>query len=235
MAWQFNPTDLFCIKVMSDVQDPLWQLCEQLEFNVFRECHYVAPYEQGRLDDFDRFQRSVFVASVDGKGGVTGSMRLVFHQAVDMQKTYFPTLGTAQIKKWPEREQRYLERDLDCLILYPEMYDRVMALPASSCVDVSTMTILREQRNAKISRAIITRATFLAWEMSVRYALGAIDTLLLSKLIQRGMPFHALGPSVVYWGSPTTPVIMDTHHIPMGLWRLMIPLMRLKGKIGREI
>ncbi|HCY83756.1 MAG TPA: hypothetical protein DHV36_01325 [Desulfobacteraceae bacterium] len=236
MKWRFNPPWRNETRIVASSRDPFWQRCEHLEFKVFSDCQYIQGNGLQRIHAFDRYQRSVFVASGCGQDDISGVIRLIFNNGRDMKKSYFPTLSGARLIHRSDGGRAASENNSDRLLIYKDRYTAdLLSLPADGCVDVSTMSVLPEKRDASISRSLITRAILLAWEMSVRYALGAIDTRFLEKLLSRGLPFVPIGPSVPYWGSPTTPVLMDTYRIPKGVGRMMIQIMKFKAMIGGTI
>ena len=235
MRWQFRRPWRKGTRIVASPRERLWQKCEQLEFKIFSDCNYINDNGRNRLHEFDGFQRSVFIASGREVGTLTGTMRLVFNNGTNMEKSYFPTLANARLIGTPDDGRFSVEKNQNQLLIYEDSYARLCALPATGCVDVSTMAVLPENRDTSVSGDLISRAIFLAWEMSVRYALGAIDTRFLKKVLQRGLPFVPLGPAVHYWGSPTTPVLLDTYRVPKGVWRVMIQMMKMKGLIGGVI
>jgi len=171
--------------IVTSRKDPLWDQCECLEFRVFQDCGYIDPAGRQRLDDFDQYQSSVFVAARDENCGVAGTMRLVFNTSSDMQQAYFPTLDRAMVIERPFYGQTHgiapgiSEKEGQPLLIYRKMYEKVMGLAATQCGDVATMTILPGKRDAWASRAMITRSLLIGWELSIRYALAAVDTRFL--------------------------------------------------------
>ncbi len=241
MEWRFRKAKTGKTNIVTSRKDPLWHQCECVEFRVFQDCNYIDPTGRQRLDDFDQYQSSIFVAAGDMSCGVTGTMRLVFNTSSDMQQAYFPTLDRAMVIERPFHSRTHgiapgiREKEGQILLIYRKMYEKIMGLPATQCADVATMAILPGKRDARASRAMITRSLLVGWERSIRYALGAIDTRFYIKLKQRGIPLQDLGPSIHYWGSPTTPILLDIYKIPKGWGRLLIPIMKLKGKLKGAI
>jgi len=71
--------------------------------------------------------------------------------------------------------------------------------------------------------------------LAYNYALAAIDTPFYGKLKARGLPFEALGPSVPYWGSPSTATFADAYQVLKGFGKLLIAghVLRGLGRWGR--
>ncbi|MEH0021281.1 MAG: hypothetical protein V6Z89_16625 [Desulfobacter sp.] len=243
MKWQFKREKKISTKVLNSSKSPLWNQCEELEFNVFSDCNYINLSEHKRINTFDKYQISLLIAAIRAiDRRLTGVVRVVCNINSDMQKEYFPTIDHADIIERPADSlaERYLlkqmkNRDRNKLIIFRDRYEEVMSLAASRCMDFSTFAILPEYRDAKTSNALITRTIFLSWERSVRYALTALDTQIYTKFKQRGLPVKALGPSAYYWGSPTIATLSDLYAAPKNFWKLLIPIMQLKGKIGGRV
>ena len=220
MQWRFKKLKKGRMNIVKNNKNTLWRACESLEFNVFKACNYIDASDRKRLDDFDKYQVSIFAAAQNSSGRVTGLLRLIFNTSSDMQMSYFPTLDHAKvIEKEEYRHPGYEKRktaqeDGKTLLIYNNAYEKLMCLTAATCMDWATMAILPENRDAITSTALLSRTILLGWERGVRYALAAIDHPLYLKFRERGLPFQAIGPSVHYWGSITTPVIMDMHRIP---------------------
>ena len=69
----------------------------------------------------------------------------------------------------------------------------------------------------------------------VRYAFMATDTPFYKKLAKRGLPIEELGPSTMYWGSPTIATLIDSFQIPKGLQKIILPLCYIKSKINMRL
>jgi hypothetical protein len=128
----------------------------------------------------------------------------------------FPTLDHAEV-----------------LRIDPEKLARILAMNPRRFIDIATMAVSKEKRDARASKALITRIMTHVWEMPpLRYALAGIDTVFYEKLKARDLPFEDLGPSVPYWGSPTTATFIDIYRIPKGPLKLVILCYVLRG-LGR--
>ena len=234
MEWQFKPLPKGKMTVVSSHIDPMWRKCEDLEFQVFSACRYIDPGGRRRLDDFDGYKRCLFIAAQDAAAQISGIIRLVFNPARSMNKGAFPTLNHARIlppgRQFPEDKAA----DGKTLFLHRKRYEWVMGLGARKIMDFATMAIDPRSRDAATSVALLSRAVFKGFERSVRYGMAAIDTPFYEKLRHRGLPFEAIGPSVHYWGSSTTPCIMDMYRVPTGIRKLIIPLMRVRGILGGD-
>lgn len=233
MEWRFRKLENGCINIVKKRKHTLWDECESLEFNVFNMCNYIDPIGRNRLDDFDRYKTSVFIAAKDANYQLKGALRLIFNDSNDMQQSYFPTIDNALIVERTSLMKTNGKGNK--LIIFRDMYEEMSNLAASECLDFATMAILPRHRDYRTSVALISRAIFEGWERSVRYGLSAVHTPLYIKFKQRGLPFRSLGPSVQYWGSPTTPGIMDMYAIPKKWRKLLIPAMWLKGMIGGKV
>jgi hypothetical protein len=92
------------------------------------------------------------------------------------------------------------------------------------------MAIPTEARDAKVSRALIAMSMKHVWGTPpLRYALTAIDTVFYKKLKARELPFEDLGPSVPYWGSPSTATFADSYRVLRGAWKLVTACYVLRG------
>lgn len=199
----------------------LWRQCETLEYSVFLESGYVEENPTDRLADFDCYTPMVFLAAFTGnrklpleQRRLSGVVRLVYApHARKMGPGLFPTIDHAKELEIP-----------------PENLKRVQVMNPRRCIDIATMVISKEKRDANASKALISKIMTWGWEHPhLRYAFAAIDTLLYRKLRERRLPFEDLGPSVMYMGSETTATVIDAFRIPNGLWKFVIPLLKLRG------
>lgn len=197
--------------------DPSWAACETLEYEVFTDpkIGFYEPNDEGRITDFDSFGHQEFVAAIlDGE--VVGTLRLIYADEPVMREGLFQTFD--------HRSE---------LGIYPESVERLEAIDPRNLVDFATMSVTRAARSSGAFEAIITRTLRRMWETNRRFGLACIDTPLYGKYKGRGLHFHDLGPSVPYWGSPTTAALLDSYSIPEGKDRLMIPLYRARGVLER--
>ena len=114
----------------------------------------------------------------------------------------------------------------------PEKLARIMTMDPRRCIDISTMAIPREKRDARASRALTTAIMKQVWGTPrLRYALATIDTVLYGKLKARDLPFEDLGPSVFYWGSPSMATFIDSYRVLKGLRKLVIAGYAARGLV----
>lgn len=209
---------------MTRKNDALYRRCESLEYRVFVESGCVEENPVGRIGEFDRYPHQAVLAAPTGERQappverrLTGAVRIIYApHAVRMGPALFPTLDHAE------------ELRID-----PEKLTRIMAMAPRRFIDIATMSISKEKRDARVSKALITRIMTHLWETPpLRYALAASDTAFYRKLKARDLPFEDLGPSVLYWGSPTTAPFIDSYRIPKGPLKLVIACYVLRG-LGR--
>jgi hypothetical protein len=254
----FSPTDKWIIekakriklRVVTRSDDALWRECEKLEYDVFFNCGYIPASDDQRFVRFDRYDNMEFMAAFVIENGksqcqkhLSGLVRVIYSS--DPGKPLaeqFPTLLDAKLLDFPSHEAVNDPKliphseDIQSLWLYSDQYDRIAKLDPRKCIDLATMAILPSRRDGKTSKALITGVLLRGWENPpVRYALGAMDEIFFKKANERNLPFEALGPSVMYLGSPTLPVLVDSYKIPKGFQKLLIPLYRLKGHLKRFV
>ncbi len=196
-----------------------WKACESMEYETFtdKDTGYFEKNDEGRIPDFDSFGQQEFVTAMI-EDRVVGVMRLVYSCEKSMREGLFQT---------------YDHRgDLN---VFPAMEKYMGSLDPTKTVDMSTMAIASDVRNAEISKAVITRTIQRIWETGRRHALACIDTPFYRKLKLRALDFQDLGPSTYYWGSPTTASVLDTYCIPKGINRLFIPYCRAKRFVIKSV
>ncbi len=167
-------------------------------------------------------------------------MRIVYaSNGSKMKKEMFPTLHDAKVLHYTSHDAvndaslKPPYEDNKTLWLYLDKFDEALALNPSRCIDMATLAVSEEGRRLKASIAIISRMISRIWEQPpIRYAFVAMDTEVYDRWKVRDVPHGVhkpLGPSVKYWGSPTTPILMDSFMYPRGFRKLVIILFRLKG------
>ncbi len=222
--WPYRGSDGIRVLTVTRRNDALYRQCESMEHRVFVESGYVEENPAGRIGEFDRYRHQAFLAALTGERArppdewrLSGTVRMIYAPHADrMGPGLFPTLDHAEE-----------------LRIVPEKLARIMAMNPRRFVDIATMCISKEKRDARASKALITRIMTHVWEMPpLRYALAASDTAFYGKLKARDLFFEDLGPSVPYWGSPTTATFIDSYRIPKGLLKLVIPCYVLRG-LGR--
>lgn len=199
----------------------LWRRCEALEYRVFLESGYVEESPAERIADFDRYGPMEFLAAFmgdrrlpPGQRLLTGVIRIVYAPlAREMGPGLFPTIDHA--------------KDLG---IPPENLKRVLAMEPGRCIDIATMAIPKENRDARASKALIAATATRVWEQPrLRYGFAAIDTPFYGKLKKRGLPFEDLGPPSMYMGSLSTATMIDGFRAPCGLRNILIPLLKFRG------
>jgi hypothetical protein len=209
------------VRTVRPADGALYRRCESLEYRVFTAAGYVARNPAGRIDALDGYPHHAFLAALTGdgrrppdEGELAGVMRIICApRARRMGPGLFPTLDHA-------RELR----------IDPRRLVRLMAMNPRRCIDIATMAVPAEGRDGRASRALITGLMqHVRGTAPLRYALAAIDTAFYEKLKARGLPFEDLGPSVLYWGSPSTATFADACRIPRGFGILLLAYYRLRG------
>ena len=225
--WPHRGDEDMQVRTVTPAEGALYRRCEALEYAVFLAAGYVAENPAGRIDALDRYPHQAMLAALTGdrqrpgeERPLAGVMRVIHApRARTMGPGLFPTVDHA-------RELR----------IAPEKLARVMAVDPRRCIDVATMAIAGGQRDGRASRALITEIMRDVWgRPPLRYALAAIDTPFYGKLKARGLPFEALGPSVPYWGSPSTATFADSYQVLKGFGKLVIAghVLRGLGRWGR--
>jgi hypothetical protein len=224
-GWPYRGGDGVQVLTVTRKDAALHRRCEILEYQVFVESGYVEANPEGRIAVFDRYPHQAFLAALTDdrrlppeERRLSGVVRIVYApHARAMGPGLFPTIDHAEE-----------------LRIAPEKLAKILSMNPRQFIDISTMTISKEKRDARASRALITRIMTHAWEMPpLRYALAGIDTVFYEKLKARDLPFEDLGPSVPYWGSPTTATFIDSYRIPRGLLKLVIAYYVVRG-LGRR-
>lgn len=204
----------------------LYRRCESLEYRVFLASGYVEENPDGRIAALDRYRHHAFLAALTGdrrrpqdEQELSGVMRIIYApRARQMGPDLFPTLDHGS------------ELRID-----QEKLARLMTMDPRRFIDIATMAIPKENRDARASRALITGIMRHVWgKPPLRYALAAIDTVFYGKLKARVIPFEDLGPSVPYWGSPSTATFADAYRVLRGIGKLVLAYYRVRGP-GRAL
>jgi hypothetical protein len=221
VRWPYRDGDGVQVLTVTRRDEGLYRRCESLEYRVFVEAGYVEENPDGRITELDRYRHHLFLAALAGNGKVphreqelSGVMRIITApRARTMGPGLFPTLDHA--KK---------------LRIDPERLARIMMMDPRQFIDITTMAIPKEERGARVSRALITMSMKHVWGTPpLRYALAAIDSAFYQKLKARELPFEDLGPSVLYWGSPSTATFADSYRVLRGWWKLVTAFYVLRG------
>jgi ornithine decarboxylase len=231
------PQDI-SIKIVQPENAELWPKCEALEYEVFHAEGYIESHPEKRISDFDDYSKKEFIAALENDQ-LVGVMRVTYSDAGQMAKELFPTLDHAKVLDYsyeeagrnPELKPPY--EDNKTLWLYSDMYEKVLVLEPTNTLDLTSMAIKRNKRYSAASKRIITQIMHRAWSQNKKHALGAIDTPFYQKLKARSLPFMDLGPSVIYWGTPTTPALLVTQEVFTGLKKMIIHYKRLQGLLDR--
>jgi hypothetical protein len=218
--WPIKKQENIKVIIVKPKDSGLWKLCEELEYNTFRECDYVPKSPSKRIKDFDVYSPMEFLVAFVGDNKnyderrIAGVVRLVYSpHAKKMDEGLFPTIDHAKE-----------------LNIYPEKLEELMKMDPRTFIDISTMSISKDKRDAKASKALITGIMMHGWEQPrLKYALAAIDTPFYEKLKERHLPFEDIGPSTMYWGSMTTPTFINASKIPTGIEKIVIPYQKIKA------
>ena len=248
--WTFEKAKRIELRVVTKSDETLWRECEKLEYDVFFDSGYIPASDDQRFNKFDRFDHMEFLAAFVIENGKThcqkhlsGMVRVVYSSdSIKSMEEQFPTLQDAKLLDIPSHEAINDPKlippseAIHNLWLYPDQYDRISKLDSRKCIDLATMAILPRWRDGKTSKALTTGVLLRGWESPpVRYAFGAMDESFFKKAKERNLPFVALGPSVMYLGSPTIPVWVDSYGIPKGFQKLILLLYRIKGHLKRFV
>ena len=242
--WTFEKSKHIELQIARFSDHSLWRDCEKLEYDVFLESGFVQESDDQRISLFDRYDNMEFFAAfvidkekAQFKKRLSGVARVIY--ASDERKNIneqFPTLFHAKRLNYSSREAfddtklTSLGEDNKTLWLYSDEYDRVMKLDPRACIDLASIAVIPSRRDGEIPKVITIAVLLRSWERPpIRYGFGAVDEIFLKKIIERNLPFEALGPSVMYWGSPCVATLVDSFKIPRGFQRLLIPVYRLKG------
>jgi hypothetical protein len=219
--WPYRNGDGVQVLTVTPRDEALFRRCESLEYRVFVEAGYEEENPEGRIAKLDRYRHHLFLAALTGDGTsphrereLSGVMRIITApHARTMGPGLFPTLDHAK------------ELRID-----PDRLARIMAMDPRQFIDISTMAIPTEARDARVSNALIAMSMKHVWGMPpLRYALTAIDTVFYRKLKERELPFEDLGPSVPYWGSPSTATFADSYRVLRGGWKLVAACYVIRG------
>ncbi len=245
--WDFLKSERIRLQIVRFSDYKMWRACEKLEYEIFLESGYISASDDQRINEFDRFNNMEFVAvmvikneNVPFEKRLSGAVRVIYGS--DDRKTIqeqFPTLLHAKRLNYsyqealsdPKLKPPY--ENNQSLWLYSNHYDRVLKLDPRKCIDIAAMAIIPSRRDGNISKILVTGVLLRGWEQSpIRYAIAAADETFYKKIKERNLPFEALGPSIMYWGSPTIPTLVDSFEIPKGFQRLLIPFYRLRGYLN---
>jgi hypothetical protein len=248
--WTFEKANRIELRVVTRADGALWRECEKLEYGVFLNCGYIQLSDDQRIEKFDRYDNMEFMAAFVIENGKTqcqknlsGLVRVVYSSdPINSLAEQFPTLLHANLLDFSSRDApdnlRLMppSEEIQCIWLYSDQNDRISKLDPRRCIDLATMAILPRWRDGKTSKALTTGVLLRGWEKPpIRYALGVMDESFFRKAIERNLPFEALGPSVMYEGSPTIPVLIDSYKIPKGFQKLILFLYRIKGHLKRFV
>jgi hypothetical protein len=244
--WTFEKAKRIELQVVTKSDEWLWRECEKLEYDVFFDCGYIPASDDQRFNRFDRYDNMEFMAAFVIENGKTqcqkhlsGLVRVVYSSdPIKPLAEQFPTLLHARLLDFSSREALDNQRlkppseETQYVWLYSDQNDRISKLDPRRCIDLATMAILPDWRDGKTSKALTTAVLLRGWEKPpVRYALGVMDEPFFLKAIERNLPFEALGPSVMYDGSLSIPVLIDSYKIPRGFQKLILLLYRIKGHL----
>ena len=235
------------VKVVHPCDHALWMQCERLEYDVFSGAGYVSTSKESRIDFFDSYKKMEFIAVFDeGRSSCTsgaafsGVLRIVYPpEERRMQKQWFPTLCHARRLDYTSTEFRHDESlrlpkgDNRSVYLFADAYDRIMRLDPRKCIDLSTISIASNCRGGNVSAKLITRTMTRTWETPpARYGFLVVDSGYCRKNQSRNIPLEDLGPPVMYWGSHSIPVIIDSYTLLKGFHKLFLLFYRAKGYVG---
>lgn len=199
--WQRKYGD-FVVTVVRPCHGALWRACQRLEYRVFVESGYVEPNTEQRLLDYEPYVHAEFVATLSRNSttrGVVAAMRVIHGgKKKRMRHGIFPTIDSAQK-----------------LAVATPIVKELLRMDPAEIVDLASMAVTRERRSSKAAVATISGVLARVSALPrVRYAIAAIDTTFFEKLRRHSLPWRALGPSTMYWGSMTTAAIIKIGEIP---------------------
>lgn len=190
----------------------LWKKCELLEYQVFLDAGYIKENSHRRLVDYDRFENSEIIAVVSDQE-IVGTWRNIFApNERKMRKGLFPTIDSAE-------ELRINQMH----------YEWLMGLNPQTIVDLSAAAIRRDFRNGKISNLLFQKVIRRVFgSPPLRFGLGAPDAAVLKYYKKIGFYPLELGKPTLYWGSMTTPILIDTHRVLKSFPSAIFPFLFLR-------
>ncbi|UCH21444.1 MAG: hypothetical protein JSU83_23600 [Deltaproteobacteria bacterium] len=248
--WSFKKAKGFDIKVVKPNSYRMWEECERLEYKIFRACGYIPVSKDKRLQFFNAYKRMEFIAAYTRAGKMPrddkqllGILRIIYPANTNqMLNEMLPTLRQARRLEYSHQDAlantslKPPFEDNQTLWLYADAYDLAMHLNPKKCYDWATVGVTQQGQERKVINGIFARAVTRTWaQPPLRYCFIAVDNEVYSRYKAKESKILTLGPSVMYWGSPTVPILIDFHKIAKGIQKLLIPVYRLKGYLGLSI
>lgn len=174
--------------IVINVADGTNQEAIGLEYRIFLDAGYIEPNKEGRVLEYDKYERSKFlIASV--KGETAGIVRLVY-------------------------DDNYNFQTLNDFELYPDQQD-VYNIDSKRIVEIGTMVTDKRFRSTTVAWELIRRIMTDSWKNGKWYALSSIDKPFFRSLVRHGMPFTQIGEEKDYMGSITVPTFFDSHKLAL--------------------
>jgi hypothetical protein len=241
--WSFSKRRNIDIKIVKPFDQPLWNKCERLEYEIFRACDYVPISAECRIDDFDCYPTMEFLAAFEKSGKKSyiekklfGTLRVVYSpREKKIKKESFPTLHHAKRLDYNSNESQQDYRlkppyeDNETLWLYADIYDWLMSCDPRKFVDWAAMAVTKEGSDIKATANLLGRAVKRAWgQPPIKYCFVAADLHIAKRYKEKIPQIVDLGPPVIYWGSKTLPFLVDLYQLPKGVQKLLILVYRIK-------
>lgn len=242
--WSFSKRGNIDIKIVKPFDQPLWNKCERLEYEIFRACDYVPISAECRIDDFDCYPTMEFLAAFEKSAQKSyiekrlfGTLRVVYSpREKKIKKESFPTLNHAKRLDYNSNESQQGSKlkppyeDNETLWLYADIYDWLMSCDPRKFVDWAAMAVTKEGRDIKATANLLGRAVRRAWgQPPIKYCFVAADLDIAKRYKEKIPQIVDLGPPVQYWGSKTLPFLVNLYQLPKGLQKLLILVYRIKG------
>jgi hypothetical protein len=242
--WSFSKRGKIDIRIIKPSDHSLWNKCERLEYEIFRECNYIPISAECRIDDFDCYSKMEFLAAfeTDGKKSykekkLFGTLRVVYSSRDKTNgKESFPTLHHAKRLDYNSNDSQQDSKlkppyeDNETLWLYADIHDWLMSCDPRKFVDWAAMAVTKEGRDIKATANLLARAVKRAWgQPPIKYCFVAADLDIAIRYKEKIPQIVDLGPPVMYWGSKTMPFLVDLYQLPKGLQKLLILVYRIKG------
>lgn len=194
------------IHIITDQLSDEWDICAQLEFDVFKDANYVS-YQNELTDEYEPFQSQSSFLAVARNGEIVGASRLIMPGKMD-----FKTIEDARNGK---------------LLIDPQGIELLSLYDLKNQgFEVGTLAVKNAYRTGpmhpeSVSLSLyvgITASTMLFAEEKNRqdygFVLASFDQEYLDGFTKAfGPSVQTLGPPQMYMGSETTPVIIDVDQL----------------------
>lgn len=161
-----------------------------VEHDVFVAAGYIEANAGRRVHEYDRFPEFELFVAYDGRVPVGVTRVITDRHATSALAMRVPTIADFSLD---ESARRVLS-----------------TLDPARVFEVATMAVVPGYRDGTVSARLIRSVMLRGWWRGTWYALASLDESYRRALAQR-YPMRVLGPTTFYMGSPTTPVLFDSH------------------------